>query len=456
MQLNIFSDIVLSWSGYSSPVYSIEELKTWIADIKNKTKVNIKKSNIDDSDNWYYSEDEGVIRNEKNSFFQISGIRSKLVDKIVEQPIILQNEIGYLGIICKIINGTLHFLMQAKIEPGNINYVQISPTIQATKSNFTKQHGGSAPRYLDYFVNAKKYSILYDQIQSEQSSRFLSKRNRNIIILVNEDVKESPYHRWMTLHQIKQFMKVPNLVNMDTRTVLSGIPIDAEIESTVNRFSDKALYKSMLSDGGSDIVDLFYYLNNYKMFNDTPRKLIPLYDLKNWKYNNNNEFECSDLSSFKLIHCDIEIEGREVIKWDQPLIESNGKALFGLFTCVENGVRLFLIKTKPEIGAFDGIEFGPSVQREFVTDEIEDKIYRLFIDKLRNKKGIMVNNVFSEEGGRFYHEENNNAIIEIEKDEIGELPENYFWVTYKTLNELIQYNNILNVQLRNLLSTLEI
>lgn len=41
-----------------------------------------------------------------------------------EQPIIIQPEIGYLGIICREINGVLHFLMQAKIESGNVNCVK--------------------------------------------------------------------------------------------------------------------------------------------------------------------------------------------------------------------------------------------------------------------------------------------------------------------------------------------
>nr|MWN21435.1 hypothetical protein [Leuconostoc lactis] len=66
--------------------------------------------------------------------------------------------------------GVLNFLMQAKIEPGNINAVQISPTIQATKSNFMAKHGGKKPAYLDYFLNAKQHQVIYDQIQSEQSS----------------------------------------------------------------------------------------------------------------------------------------------------------------------------------------------------------------------------------------------------------------------------------------------
>ena len=33
---------------------------------------------------------------------------------------------------------------------------------------------------LSYFINSKKHTIIVDQIQSEQSSRFLKKRNRNI------------------------------------------------------------------------------------------------------------------------------------------------------------------------------------------------------------------------------------------------------------------------------------
>jgi oxidase EvaA len=45
------------------------------------------------------------------------------------QPIINQPEVGYLGFIVKKINGVMHFLIQAKIEPGNVNCVQLSPTI---------------------------------------------------------------------------------------------------------------------------------------------------------------------------------------------------------------------------------------------------------------------------------------------------------------------------------------
>lgn len=451
--------LLKSWFHKSKPVNETKEILQWIQHRNESTRVSIKKSCLSKSQYWFYDNRLGMIRNHNNSFFQVSGLSVNNKDQmLVEQPILLQYEIGYLGIICKVINGVLHFLMQAKIEPGNVNCVQISPTIQATKSNFTLRHGGSKPKYLEYFISADKHTILYDQIQSEQSSRFLGKRNRNTIILVDEEVEEFDTHRWMTLHQIKQLMKIPNLVNMDTRTVLSCLPILwGEVPENVEvYFTDMPLYRSMFYCDENELSAVYHYINNYKMFNGQKRELVPLYSLKEWKYNSNNEFVCENPYSFKLIHCDIEIEGREVRHWDQPLLEANGRALFGLFTCIDDGIRKFLVKAKPEIGAFDQIELGPSVQRESVSDELKDSVYQLFIKKQNLNEGIMFNNVLSEEGGRFYHEENENVIIEIDKSEISELPDCYFWLTYRTLNSLIQINNTVNIQLRNLISLLEI
>ena len=68
---------------------------------------------------------------------------------------------------------------------------------------------------------------------------------------------------------------------------------------------------------------------------------------------------------------------------------------------------------------------------------------------------VNMDTLLSEEGGRFYHEQNRNVIIEIKDDEIKELPAGYFWANLKTLSTLVQVNNCLNIQLRNLLSVLE-
>ena len=78
--------------------------------------------------------------------------------------------------------------------------------------------------------------IILDQLQSEQGARFLRKRNRNIIIKVEEEVPELEDFRWMTLGQIKEMMAIDNMVNMDTRTVLSGLNV-AEFYSLADDIS---------------------------------------------------------------------------------------------------------------------------------------------------------------------------------------------------------------------------
>ena len=45
--------------------------------------------------------------------------------------------------------------------------------------------------------------------------------------------------------------------------------------------------------------------------------------------------------------------------------------------------------------------------------------------------------------------------MKIDESELPDLPEGYFLLDYRTLNELVQINNVLNIQLRNLLSLLE-
>lgn len=445
------------------PLTSTEDLLEKIK-LKNLSiDVSINKIVLDECAPWYYSENTGEICNESHTFFQITGIQKKKNNKIVlEQPIILQNEIGYLGIIRKRIQNEMHYLMQYKTEPGNINKIQVSPTIQATKSNFTQKHGGRKPAYLDYFVNASKYKIIVDQIQSEQSSRFLGKRNRNIIIELNEneDIEVLPSHDWMTLKQIKELMRHDNLVNMDTRTVLSCIPLSSgrytneELSEIEKKFSDKELFRSVFRGDAKNVIpEIYQYINNYKMFDESQIQTVPLFSLNNWRMKN-DEFICVEPYSFKVVFCDIEIDGREVKHWCQPLVEATGIATFGMFTCVDNGVRKFLVKCRSEVGCFDKIEIGPCIQREYISSEPENDVDKLFYKKLQNNEGVLFNVLLSEEGGRFYQEQNKNVIIEIDKSEIT-LPDGYFWCDYKTLNTLVQVNNTLNIQLRNLLSVLE-
>jgi len=456
----VIQKFIESWKNKSTDD-ELADILSWVEEKNKNIKVKITKNRLSDSQTWYYDEQSGQIRNQNKSFFQIQGIQQYGNEKLVlEQPILLQNEIGYLGIICKEIGGVLCFLMQAKIEPGNINKIQISPTIQATKSNFMQKHGGAKPAYLEYFLNADKYKVVFDQIQSEQSSRFLGKRNRNIMIMVDEDVEILSSHRWMTLGTIKQLMCIDNLVNMDTRTVLSCIPFSMfyshreNIQKIKRMFSNDGLIESMFEmPSYEDVVKVYHYLNEYKMLHGKESKLIPLKDMQSWVF---TDYEIVNKKNypFKVVFCDIEIEGREVTHWTQPLFEAIGIATFGLMITKKEGKMKFLVHALSEVGCFDAIELAPTVQREAGKEDKQDVVTEIFFQRYAKGLGIVKDVILSEEGGRVFQEQNKNVIMEIPENMIETLPKGYFWLDYCTLNQMVQFNNVLNIQLRNLLSLL--
>lgn len=453
-----------SWKNDVGNVNSSEDLLKWIQDLNENTYVNINEKSISGDSFWFYDDYNGEVLNRKRSFFSIKGMRLFIDDQFIEeQPIIIQPEIGYLGIIGRVIDGTLHFLMQAKVEPGNINCVQISPTIQATKSNFTRVHGGKLPTYFDYFENSSKYYVIYDQIQSEQATRFYKKRNRNMVMIIDEDIEVFSNFKWMTLGQIKKLMEIDNLVNMDTRTVLSGLPFVTEnlIADDKNKvkeyFDDESLYNSLFNGNQQEMIPkVFQKINNYKMFHDVTLATVPLNQLIDWSIDDYG-ITCKKQADFMVRYYDIEISGREIQHWTQPLFKAIGIAIFGLITTINEGKRNFLVKIKPEIGSFDKVEIGPTIQWEpshyLYNDNQIDKLFR---KNLELRRGIMNDVILSEEGGRFFHEQNRNVIIDIDNGVITDLPDDYIWVDFATLNYLIQINNCLNIQLRNLISLIKL
>lgn len=463
-RVSIQLDIIESWANTKGNVSTMDEIDAWLAYRANKLRVNIQPVDFSYQGFWFYDEKTGYIRNRNRSFFQLAGYQEIEDDHIVrEQPVILQPEIGYLGIICKKIDGVLNFLMQAKIEPGNINTLQLSPTVQATKSNFTRMHGGKAPAYLSYFENSAHYPIIVDQIQSEQASRFYKKRNRNIIIQVDEEIPVLPSHCWMTLGQIKELLKRDNVVNMDTRTVLSCIPFaverlePGELERIEELFEDKSLFASIFGPEDSDALHrMFNKMNDIKMFKPATSRLVPLKSMKSWDLNK-REIVCKSPFDYKVIYCRIEIEEREVQYWEQPLVAANGVMVLGLFTRVRNGRRELLVRVRDEIGCFDGSELSPSIQLEPTSPRLRtDEVESAFLERLERNEGVLASVYLSEEGGRFYHEQNRNAIIEVGENELNDVPEGYFWVDYRTLNSMTQYSNCLNIQLRNLLTLFQL
>ena len=130
----------------------LNEINKWLKSQKNKQKISVKEKDISNLTSWNFNLKE--IFHESKKFFSIIGIRvlsNFYKRKTWDQPIIFQNENGILGILRRVKNEEPEYLLRANVEPGNINKLQISPTVQATKSNYTRVHGGKKIKYLNFF-----------------------------------------------------------------------------------------------------------------------------------------------------------------------------------------------------------------------------------------------------------------------------------------------------------------
>lgn len=397
-----------------------DQILGWMKSQNEEVVSNIMQIPISELRGWSYRDDR--IRHNSGKFFSIDGIHIKTNYRNTpewDQPIINQPEIGFLGFIVKKFNGVLHFLLQAKIEPGNLNIVQLSPTLQATRSNYTRVHGGKAPTYLEYFNGEKDVLILVDQLQSEQGARFLHKRNRNIIVEVGEDeeleVKEG--YIWASLGQIKELLRYPNVVNMDSRTVISCINFGSYSEHSlrlldaVKRMNgihsskpDSFLYSVLSGDNHlNELQDIIQWITSLKFKYELDVTPIGISEMKNWIYDGDTIHHESG-KYFDVMGCRVEIGNREVVSWDQPMVRSAQEGLMGFIVKKINGIYHFLVQAKLESGNFDIVEMAPTVQCLTGNYRKGKNEYTIpYLEQILNapKDKIWYSSYQSEEGGRF-------------------------------------------------------
>ena len=137
-----------------SKFQTLSEFMTWFRSRGEANQFAVHQIPFAELDNWYFADSPHRLAHRSGKFFTIEGIRVKTNYGPVaewDQPIINQPEIGILGIVTKLFDGVRYFLMQAKMEPGNINTLQLSPTVQATREQLyqsSQRKNTALPRVL--------------------------------------------------------------------------------------------------------------------------------------------------------------------------------------------------------------------------------------------------------------------------------------------------------------------
>lgn len=395
-------------------------LDKWILSQKKKYKIFVKKKNLYSLNNWIISNNK--IYHKSKKFFQIIGIRvtSNFNKKNWDQPIMVQNENGILGIIRRKFKNEFKYLLQAKLEPGNINHLQLSPTVQATESNYRRVHGGKKTPFLSYFFKDK---FIIKLKQSEQGLRYLNKFNTNYLVETRNKLNLPKCFKWFTKSELFYLLQKKNLLSMDTISVFSCCLVKNKQEQLMTS-------NQKLND----------WIKKHNRKYKISHKKINITDLKNWKIKKGILIH-KKKSHFSVQGLRIKTNGREIKTWDQPIIAGKKLGFAGFIIKNFKGTRHYLCRIILKPG-LDGAQISCSANfsdlKNFKNNSniplYEKKIIKYFF----KKNNFIYNNIHSDEGGRFYQTQIKRVVIEDDKRFDLKLNSKFIWISHNQFLDLIK------------------
>ena len=446
-------------------VTTMARFHDWFAERRRTDVARVERVPLDALDRWRTDPGTGDIGHASGRFFTVTGLSAEVAGAAVPawtQPIVLQPEIGILGILAKEIDGVLHFLMQAKNEPGNPDGVEISPTVQATRSNYTRVHQGDPVPYLDYFRDTSRHRVIADVLQSEQGAWFFQKRNRNIVVETTDDVEVLPGFVWLTLGQIHRLLAGDTVVNMEARTVLSCLPFSGVGLAASYPFPGQAFRQSVLRScseefgGLHGIGDILSWITETRSRREVRARRIPLREVRLW---HRGEMDIRHESGlfFRVVGVRVETGHREVARWDQPLVQPIGLGINAFLVKQVDGVLHALVHARVQPGYLDVVELAPTVQcTPGNYTWLPEAARPPFLDEVlaAPPERVRFSSVLSEEGGRFYQARNRYVIIETDADHAPDPGPDYRWLTLHQLVGLLRHSHYVNVEARSLVACL--
>ncbi|MEL7372035.1 MAG: NDP-hexose 2,3-dehydratase family protein [Myxococcota bacterium] len=388
---------------------------------------------------WDTARSSPFFRHDSGRFFSVIGVSYSNEDQrdwtstaMIDQP-----EVGLLGLAVASSSRGLAALIQAKAEPGTIGGTQLSPTVQATRSNQLQAHGGKPVPLLELFRSPRR--VILDTVQSEHGGVFWQKRNRSMIIEV-PPFEPPPGFRWVGLVDLVALLSVDNLVHADLRTVLSLGP----------------LWQSTVMSGLSNALEQIQrWLADPRSRNVLAIRRVPLHELAGW--HRRHETLCRmDGAGHEIVGVRVSACGREVDDWDQPMVKPRATGLVGLAVRERRGRLQALVRTCIEPGVLQFVEIGPTVQvagGSQPSDATQAELARLLTPEVGGmaQRQVYFDGMQTDEGGRFFRSEVRHLIAECD---IEPPSDRYRWCDLDALVSIARYGNQLNMQARDALACL--
>jgi oxidase EvaA len=449
----------------------------WLQERRRQVRLSSVPVSLAQLDQWRIEEDSGNISHGTGRFFSITGlqVRHRTPDGELcwDQPIIDQPEFGILGVLAARFDGVLHFCLRAKEEPGNLNGVQLAPTVQATYSNYTRVHGGKQPLLLEHFLAPAPGSVVFAKLQTEDGSRFLFKSNRNMIVLAPAGgVPELPEDAiWLTLRQIAALLQRDNVVNACARSVLSCLlwtasgrsldggtaPAWPEDECALQEARSRFVGPGGRGQDPHSLNELIQWIDDEKAGNHILQKRMKLNRLRDWELDPRGFFRHREGRFFTVVGISVQSPYREIASWSQPILVNAGTGIVGLLVRRRRGRLYGLFQAKAEVGNRHLVQIAPTVQ--FTPANYQDNVqlkkpflYEEFVAPSRF--AVLHESRQSEEGGRFYKEDHVHRILLHAGTDEPDLPPAYRWLSLDQVRFFLHLGEKVNSCTRSILACL--
>ncbi|HIH11121.1 TPA: response regulator receiver protein [Candidatus Woesearchaeota archaeon] len=160
---------------------------------------------------------------------------------------------------------------------------------------------------------------------------------------------------------------------------------------------------------------------------------------------------------FQIIGVKVEgAKGREVLGWSQPMMKQQECGILGILCQKFNGIRHYLLYAKYEPGNRNTLQLSPTLQATASNlSQAHGGTKPLFAEFFEEGgKGTTLTNIESvEDGGRFYLKTNRNVLVEVDENERVNVSDDFIWVTYPQLKELLQRDLVVNSLARSVMGS---
>jgi oxidase EvaA len=221
---DLASAVARSSSGRDGGLHTPSEILSWIT--TNQVTHDIRTTLIPLRDITQWRRSDYAIEHESERYFRLIGVDIQADDREVAswmQPLLEPCGIGVVALLVKRVCGVMHALVNARVEPGFLDVVELAPTVQCNPENYAHLPDENQPPFLDVVLGSSPEQLLFDVELSEEGGRFHQARSRYLIIEVGDEIGAATPadFRWLTLHQITGLLQYSHYLNVQARTLVA-------------------------------------------------------------------------------------------------------------------------------------------------------------------------------------------------------------------------------------------